>query len=163
MHDFEVSFTIDRALVNNTDALELEVRKILDKENASSDLKIDGIGIESVDVKRDFEDPLSFNMHVYVRGKYLVKDTSVFDFGTALQHIKDGKRVCRSGWNGKDMFIFLVQGSTFTVNRPPLLGIYPDGTKVSYQSHIDMKTADNTIVPWLASQSDVLAEDWMLV
>jgi hypothetical protein len=58
------------------------------------------------------------------------------------------------------MFIFLVPGSEFKVNRPPLLGIYPEGTMIRYHSHIDMKTADGFIVPWLASQTDVLAEDW---
>lgn len=74
--------------------------------------------------------------------------------------MKSGGRVTRSGWNGKDMFLFLVPGSTFTVNRAPLLGIYPEGTVIRYQPHIDMRTAQGTVVPWLASQSDMLAEDW---
>lgn len=82
------------------------------------------------------------------------------DFGIAVQGLKDGKRVLRKGWNGKDMFLFLVPGSRFEVNRPPLLGIYPEGTVINYQPHIDMKTAQGTVVPWLASQSDVLATDW---
>ena len=82
------------------------------------------------------------------------------DFSEALNRIKFGRLVRRAGWNGKGMFIFLVPGSTFTVNREPLLGIFPEGTTVSYHSHIDMKTAQGDIVPWLASQTDVLAEDW---
>lgn len=82
------------------------------------------------------------------------------DFSEALQRIKAGQRVARQGWNGKDMFVFLVPGSTFEVNRPPLLGIYPEGAVIDYQSHVDMRTADGTIVPWLASQSDLLADDW---
>lgn len=86
-----------------------------------------------------------------------------FDFGVALQHLKTGQKVARNGWNGKGMFLFLVPGSTFPANRPPLHGIYPEGTKISYQPHIDMKTAQDTIVPWLASQGDMLAEDWVLV
>ena len=81
-------------------------------------------------------------------------------FSEALNLIKQNKKVARSGWNGKDMFIFLVPGSTFIVNRPPLLGIYPEGTTISYCPHIDMRTADGKIVPWLASQTDVLANDW---
>ncbi len=85
------------------------------------------------------------------------------DFGNAIKALKEGKKVGRKGWNGKGMFLFLVQGSTFKVNRAPLLGIYEEGTIIKYQSHIDMKTADDTIVPWLASQSDILAEDWELV
>ena len=81
-------------------------------------------------------------------------------FSWALDQIKLGKKVCRSGWNGKGMFVFLVPGSTFYVNRAPLLGIYPEGTEINYHAHIDMRTADGQIVPWLASQTDILADDW---
>lgn len=81
-------------------------------------------------------------------------------FSQALNHIKNGIKMQRVGWNGKGMFVFLVPGSTFVVNRPPLLGIYPEGTEVSYHAHVDMKTADGQIVPWLCSQTDMLAEDW---
>ena len=87
----------------------------------------------------------------------------VFDFSTTLVYLKSGYKVAREGWNGKGMFIFLVPGSTFKVNRPPLLGIYPEGTEINYHAHVDMKTADNKVVPWLASQTDLLAEDWMIV
>jgi len=82
------------------------------------------------------------------------------DFSTALLALKAGEKVARAGWNGKGMFIFLVPGSVFQVSRPPLLGIYPEGTTVRYHAHIDMKTADGMVVPWLASQTDMLAEDW---
>ena len=58
------------------------------------------------------------------------------------------------------MFIFLVPGSIFKVNRPPLLGIYPKDTEIQYHAHIDMKTAQGYVVPWLASQADILDEDW---
>ena len=85
----------------------------------------------------------------------------MMDFSEALDAIKAGKKVARLGWNGKDMFLFLVPGSTFEVNRPPLLGIYPEGTKINYHAHIDMRTAQGQIVPWLASQADLLANDWV--
>lgn len=81
-------------------------------------------------------------------------------FGDALEILKNGGRVHRAGWNGKQMFLFLVPGSTFVVNRPPLLGTYPEGTSIDYLPHIDMKTADDKVVPWFASQSDLLADDW---
>ena len=86
-----------------------------------------------------------------------------FNFSKALAKIKHGMMVARKGWNGKGMFIFLVPGSTFITNRPPLIDILGEGTKVEYNPHIDMKTADGSIVPWLASQSDLLAEDWIEV
>jgi hypothetical protein len=84
------------------------------------------------------------------------------DFGWALQRLKAGERVQRRGWNGKHMYLFLVPGSEFQVNRPPLLGIYREGTWVRYHSHIDMFTAQGYVVPWLASQADMIEEDWEL-
>ena len=81
-------------------------------------------------------------------------------FEDALVLLKQGEKMTRAGWNGKDMFLFLVPGSAFEVNRPPLLGIYPEGTQVKYHAHIDMKTAQGTVVPWVASHTDLLANDW---
>ena len=90
------------------------------------------------------------------------------DFGKALEAIKSGKRVTRTGWNGRrkngePMYVFLVQGSTFAVNRPPLLGIFKEGTLIDYKPHIDMCHADDSIGVWQAVTNDVLAEDWELV
>ena len=84
-------------------------------------------------------------------------------FSAALISLKAGEKVAREGWNGKGMFIFLVPGSNFQVNRAPLLGIYPEGTPIDYRPHIDMKTANGEVVPWVASQSDLIEEDWMIV
>lgn len=83
------------------------------------------------------------------------------DFSDALRHLKAGKSVTREGWNGKGMFVYLVPGSRFTVNGPPLLGIYPEGREIDYRPHLDMRTADGSCVPWLASQTDLLADDWL--
>ena len=91
------------------------------------------------------------------------REGQALTFGDAIHMLKLGKKVARSGWNGKGMFLFLVQGSTFKVNRPPLLGIYPEGSEINYCPHIDMKTADGKVVPWLCSQTDALAEDWQVV
>ena len=85
------------------------------------------------------------------------------NFSAALEFLKNGVRMQRAGWNGRNMFIYLVPGSKFPVNRPPLLGIYPEGTEITYLPHIDMRTADGSCVPWLASQTDLLAEDWQIV
>lgn len=69
-------------------------------------------------------------------------------FGGALALLKSGKRVSRSGWNGKGMWLELQ---------------VPDaGSKMSLP-YIYMKTAQDDLVPWLASQTDVLAEDWVEV
>jgi hypothetical protein len=93
----------------------------------------------------------------------MTETTGLLSFSVALDLIKQGLRLVREGWNGKDMFVFLVPGSRFAVNRPPLLGIYPEGTIIDYHAHIDMKTAQGYVVPWVASQADLLAEDWLIV
>ena len=86
-------------------------------------------------------------------------------FGLAIEALKKGHKVARKCWNSgaKKEFLFLVPGSEFNVNRPPLLGIYPEGTEVSYHAHIDMRTAEDKIVPWVATQADMLAEDYIII
>jgi hypothetical protein len=83
--------------------------------------------------------------------------------GWAVKELRAGSKVAREGWNGRGMFLFLVPGSQFAVNRAPLLGIYPEGTVIDYMPHVDMRTADGKIVPWLCSQADLLADDWVVV
>ncbi|MNY81147.1 hypothetical protein D3C86_2225550 [compost metagenome] len=61
------------------------------------------------------------------------------------------------------MFLYLVPGSTFKVNREPLLSIYKEGTEINYRPHIDLKTADGSVATWSPSGSDALAEDWLIV
>ena len=82
------------------------------------------------------------------------------NFSEALEQIKQGKLLKRSGWNGKDQFVFLVNGSQFKVNRAPLLGIFEEGTDINYRPHIDMKYQDGSIGVWLSSMGDLMAEDW---
>lgn len=85
------------------------------------------------------------------------------NFGQALESLKAGGKLTRDGWNGRGMFVFLVPGSVFRVNRPPLLGIYTEGTEVHYKPHIDVKNVDGSISTWVPSIGDVMAEDWSIV
>lgn len=87
------------------------------------------------------------------------------NFGKAIELLKSGARVARSGWNGKGMFIYYVPSASYPAQRNKMgtmEDVFPDDM-VPYQAYIAMKTVDNTVVPWLASQSDVLAEDWQVV
>ncbi len=70
------------------------------------------------------------------------------NFGDAIELLKDGERVCRKGWNGKGMWLELQR---------------PDTNSKMSLPYIFMKTADNHLVPWLASQTDVLSEDWEMI
>jgi hypothetical protein len=76
------------------------------------------------------------------------------DFGYALVNLKAGKRVARKGWNGKGLWLELQHPDTFSKMTLPYVYLnYPDD-------------ADNTPgarVPWLASQTDMLCEDWVVV
>lgn len=77
----------------------------------------------------------------------------LFDFSTALQALKAGKRVARQGWNGKGMW--LREAGPYIVQDGP--GV--DGINTS-RKFIEMRAADGSFVPWLASQTDLLADDW---
>ena len=88
------------------------------------------------------------------------------DFGMALEALKRGKAVARKGWNGKGMFLTLQNGSEvpgFKMRNDAAKKYYGQST-VRITSHIDMKAADGSyVVGWLASQTDMLAEDWEIV
>lgn len=88
------------------------------------------------------------------------------DFAGALRQLRLGRRLARTGWNGAGMWILLVPGSTITVEAGRPLGrAAPElvGQSVGYSPHIDIRTAAGALVPWVASQSDLLATDWHLV
>lgn len=76
------------------------------------------------------------------------------NFSQALEAVKNGEKIARSGWNGKDMFIEMVK-KPYTIETE-------DSISTS-QLFIHMKTAGGTYVPWVASQTDLLAEDWEIV
>lgn len=95
--------------------------------------------------------------------EYFKESPQELTFGEAIEALKKGLKVSRKGWNGSGMFLYLVPGSTFKVNREPLLSIYTEGTEINYRPHIDLKTADGSIATWSPSGSDALAEDWVIV
>ena len=76
------------------------------------------------------------------------------DFGSALNELKAGNKVQRTGWNGKGLWLELQRPDTHSKMTLPYLYLnYPD----------DAQNTPGARVPWLASQTDVLAEDWKLV
>lgn len=85
------------------------------------------------------------------------------NFGWALGVLKAGGLVTRDAWGNRADFLYLVPGSEFKVNRPPLLGIFPEGRSIKYREHIDLRSADGTCTPWVASHRDLLADDWRSV
>ena len=89
--------------------------------------------------------------------------TSGMNFGLAIEALKKGYKVARSGWNGKGMWLILQTGSEVTLREGTCY--HKAGLKhVKIDSHIDMFTAAGTMQPgWLASQADILADDWQII
>lgn len=91
------------------------------------------------------------------------------NFGEALEALKAGHKVARKGWNGRDMWLILVSGQKNAQLRdgtPYKLATGLDECEIL--PHIDMWTTDSSgrraMLPgWLASQSDMLADDWVIV
>lgn len=67
------------------------------------------------------------------------------DFGDALEVVKNGAAIARVGWNGKGMWVKLHR---------------PDGLSKMQRPYLYMSTVDGELVPWVASHTDLLAEDW---
>lgn len=90
---------------------------------------------------------------------------SALDFGQALTALKAGRRVCREGWNGKGMWLAMMPAMTVPegmVNARTKVFV-PRGD-LHVGAYIVMWTAQGTWQPgWLASQADMLADDWMVV
>lgn len=82
------------------------------------------------------------------------------DFGNALSSLTAGKRVAREGWNGKGMHLVYFSPVAHDMVS---LKVYDceEGTEKPLLPFILMKTADDMYVPWLASQTDILAGDWV--
>lgn len=79
-----------------------------------------------------------------------------FNFGVALEELKSGYKVCREGWNGAGIFLELQVPDEYSKMTQPY--IYID-TK-DLETNNEMATKGR--VPWLASQTDMLAEDWVM-
>lgn len=77
------------------------------------------------------------------------------DFGEALKCLRANKLVHRTGWNGKNMFLVLVSADEWSTTIGA--GVYELGKRLPW---IGIGTADGRFVPWLASQTDILADDW---
>lgn len=94
------------------------------------------------------------------------------NFGEALENLKQGKKAARKGWNGKGQFVYMTTGSIVPVTglksetAHHLFGdrLLECDTTVTINSHLDLKTAQDTItIGWAPSQTDMLSEDWEVV
>ena len=100
-----------------------------------------------------------------IEAQDVIPEGATFDFGTAVEALKQGARVAREGWNGKGMFLYYVPANKYPASRNEygtMIGVFEDDM-VPYREYIALKTVDNQVVPWAPSISDALAEDWQIV
>lgn len=107
--------------------------------------------------------------------KFYVKDTGTppdardgHKFGYAIEALKNGHRVCRAGWNGKGMYLWLLPAAMVKAEwcrEPHLIEVAEaNGGEIEALGSIRMMTADKKVLTgWLASQTDMLAEDWEII
>ena len=89
-------------------------------------------------------------------------------FGMAIEAMKLGKKVARAGWNGKGMYVWIMPGSTVkdckTITDPHLKAIDEAEGEIRFLGSVRMRTATGDVLTgWLASQTDMMSDDWQIV
>ena len=84
-------------------------------------------------------------------------DIQTFTFGEAISNLKRGKKVARKGWNGKGIYIEMQKPDEHSKMTLPYIYIVTNGLVTNNPD------APKGVVPWLASQTDMLAKDWKIV
>mgnify|MGYP001278525649 CR=1 FL=1 len=101
------------------------------------------------------------------------------NFGQAIEALKEGKRVQRTGWNGKGLFVFMQVPSTINREIVPKMQSLPQSVKdeferrfndpneqidaIYYDNQLALVNPSNLITGWAASVSDSLANDWVVL
>lgn len=85
------------------------------------------------------------------------------NFGDAIKELKLGKRLQRTGWNGKGLFIYLVPAASYPVQTGAAKEHFGAGAMVPYAAYLALKNVDETVSTWAPSINDTLAEDWQVV
>lgn len=85
------------------------------------------------------------------------------NFGDAIKELKLGKRLQRTGWNGKGLFIYLVPAASYPVQTGAAKEHFGEGAMVPYAAYLALKNVDETVSTWAPSINDTLAEDWQVV
>lgn len=90
----------------------------------------------------------------------------MMNFGSALAALRNGLRISRTGWNGDGMYVVFQKGYpdgiAINANTAQATGI-PQGTVCVFLPYLMMRTVDGSFVPWVISQTDVLADDWVIL
>jgi hypothetical protein len=110
---------------------------------------------------KEFEGYVSWSPKEVFEKAYF--ETDGMTFGLAIEAMKMGFMVSRAGWNGKGMFVYYVGDDHYPAKSQAAKVFYGENGFVPYRAYIAMKTVDDVVVPWVASQTDLLADDWSVV
>lgn len=84
------------------------------------------------------------------------------NFGQAIEALKEGKKLQRTGWNGKDMFLYLVPENSYKTQTEVARQEF--GEMAPYGAYIAIKTVQNTVeAGWRPTSMDMLTDDWLVV
>lgn len=153
----------------NATPMTADAYKVLQGEQSNDDLKNwDGYLVKDQDGYEQWLSKEEF-------AKRYRDESKNMTFGDAIECLKEGYLVARSGWNDKKMYLFMRPADTLpleVVIRAKSLPdsfkskvlVNPDTLEVKFGAYICMKCADGSICNgWLASQTDMLSEDWCIV
>lgn len=84
------------------------------------------------------------------------------NFGQAIELMKVGKKMCRDGWNGKGLFVYLVPAASYPAQTGAAKEHYGEGAMVPYKAYFAIKGSDEEVSTWVPSVGDCLAEDWKI-
>ena len=82
------------------------------------------------------------------------------NFGDAIRELKAGEKLCRTGWNGKGLFVYYVPAASYPAQTGVAKEFFGEGALVPYEAYLAIKNASGTVSTWVPSINDVLAEDW---
>ncbi len=85
------------------------------------------------------------------------------NFGQAIEAAKNGKCVARKGWNGQNMFAYIVPAASYPAQTDTAKKYFGENELVPYRAYWALKTAQNDVATWSPSGSDSLAEDWVIL
>jgi hypothetical protein len=92
----------------------------------------------------------------------------LIDFSEALKAVKAGEKIARQGWNAQNQFVYHVPAAEYPASTDIAKDTFntpnnSDPVMVPYTAYLAIKTVQGTVAPWLASQTDMLSEDWFIV
>ena len=91
------------------------------------------------------------------------RETSGLTFGLAIEAMKKGAKIARSGWNKSGQFVYYVPANSHLAQTGVAKAFFGYGALVPYRAYMALKTVDGSVATWSPSTSDSLAEDWFIV